>query len=385
MAGTVAAAELALQKQEAKFYLETTRESGFAPYMGTGAGAIIKRKEDLMSNGESITIPLVLSMSDAAIGTGTLEGNEEAIKNHGYRCVPIWHRKANSVPKNEQHKTAIDLYKAQRDTLGMWRVHRQRNQIIEAMSAVAAGTDPVDEEASVGKQKVMRSGTAGAGNNIATEAEVFTWMGVQDTAGRIVIGDGSVGVTVDTPTTMAQITAGMVMSPDIGRLAKSRARVRDEPNGRWQVRPVRKNGYDKEYYVCFVGSGSYNALAASDEMQAANRDARPRSVGKNPLFQDGDLLLNGIIYREIPEIWSYTGLTSTDYGTITDVEPFYMCGAEALAHAVGQRPKATRSSSDDYQFIRGIGSEELFSVEKAFFNGTQHGMVNGFVATTPTP
>ena len=92
-----------------------------------------------------------------------------------------------------------------------------------------------------------------------------------------------------------------------------------------------------------------------------------------------------IIYREIPEIWSYAGLTSGDYGTVTDVEPFYMCGAEALAHAVGQRPKATRSSSDDYQFIKGIGSEELFSMEKAFFNGTQHGMVNGFVATTPTP
>lgn len=381
MAKTVASDAIALQKQEAQFYLETTRASGFAPYMGTGSGSVIKRKEDLMSNGESITVPLVLSLTDSAIGTGTLEGNEEAIKNAGHRCVPVWHRKATQVPKSEQHKTLIDLYKAQRDVLGDWRVHRQRNQIIEAMCGVVNQTDPVSEDNAVGAQLNFIFGSAAA----ASDAQMDTWYAANYAKKRVVLPPTAPGAGAVFKTDLAALAATDVMTPEYGRLLKREARVRvpaaTVADSRWQVRPIRKDGYAKEYYVCFLGPAGFAQIAGSDEMKQANRDARPREVSSNPLFQDGDMLLNGIIYREIPEIESYALLAQADTGNASvDVEPVFFCGAEALAHAVGQRPRATRSSSDDYGFLKGVGTEELFSMDKCIYEGIQHGIVNGFVA-----
>jgi hypothetical protein len=61
----------------------------------------------------------------------------------------------------------------------------------------------------------------------------------------------------------------------------------------------------REYFVAFHGARSYRDLKADATIVAANKDARAREgsgMDKNPLFQDGDIIYDGIIHRKVPEI-----------------------------------------------------------------------------------
>ena len=72
-----------------------------------------------------------------------------------------------------------------------------------------------------------------------------------------------------------------------------------------KIRPFKTDsGY--EYYVCFAGLNTFRDLKAS--LETINKDARPREqngVDKNPLFQDGDQIYDGVIVRQVPEISSF--------------------------------------------------------------------------------
>ena len=116
-------------------------------------------------------------------------------------------------------------------------------------------------------------------------------------------------------------------------------------------------------------------------MVASNREARPRDVERNPIFQDGDLIYDGVIIREIPEIPA----TGTVGAESARVEPVYLCGAQALGVAWGQEPK--RITDDfDYGHQKGVGTVEARGIEKMRFptGGSSalvdHGMVTGYVA-----
>jgi hypothetical protein len=67
------------------------------------------------------------------------------------------------------------------------------------------------------------------------------------------------------------------------------------------VRPF-KSSVGQEYFVAFHGSRTFRDLKADSTIATANRDARPRDVEANPIFQDGDLIYDGVIHREVPEI-----------------------------------------------------------------------------------
>lgn len=47
-------------------------------------------------------------------------------------------------------------------------------------------------------------------------------------------------------------------------------------------------------------------------MQTANREAPPRDVDSNPIFQDGDLIYDGVVVREIPEIAGFNNTAALD-------------------------------------------------------------------------
>jgi hypothetical protein len=103
----------------------------------------------------------------------------------------------------------------------------------------------------------------------------------------------------------------------------------------------------------------------------------------NPLFTGGSLLWDGVIVREIPEIEVLTGVGA---GAI-DVEPTYLCGAQAIGVAWAQRTKST-TNVRDYDFLHGVGISEIRGIEKLRFgagNGDtddlqDHGVVTGFFA-----
>ena len=122
----------------------------------------------------------------------------------------------------------------------------------------------------------------------------------------------------------------------------------------------------------FANSYSFRDLKAS--LATTNADAMQRGKS-NPLFTDGDLVYDGVIIREVPEIASITGVG----GGSIDVAPNYLCGAQALAHVIGKRWAST-TETRDYGFVDGVAVAGFFGTEKLFYNGKQHGMVTVYTS-----
>ncbi len=159
-----------------------------------------------------------------------------------------------------------------------------------------------------------------------------------------------------------------------------------------KIRPFKTDsGY--EYFVAFAGTNTFRDLKIS--LETINKDARPREqngVDKNPLFQDGDQIYDGIIIRQVPEISSFVTNVWTSLKTAgaasARVEPVFLCGQQAAAMAWGQMAKPTFRKEDDYGFVTGTGVEMAYGISKIFkkhpmsgSNLVQWGMATGFFAS----
>jgi hypothetical protein len=102
-------------------------------------------------------------------------------------------------------------------------------------------------------------------------------------------------------------------------------------------------------------------------------------MDKNPLFQDGDLIHDGVIIREIPEFPVFSNGTINCGGA-------FLCGAQAVCAAWGQEPMPTEKKEDDYGHFTGAGITEMIGVNKVMRkHGTlgtfkDNGVVSGFFA-----
>ena len=83
----------------------------------------------------------------------------------------------------------------------------------------------------------------------------------------------------------------------------------------------------------------------------------------NPLFTAGDILYNGVIIREIPEM-PVIPLVFTAGGI--DVAMSAFCGAQALGVAWAQRMKST-TNTRDYGYMHGVGIQEMRGIGKLRF------------------
>jgi hypothetical protein len=119
---------------------------------------------------------------------------------------------------------------------------------------------------------------------------------------------------------------------------------------------------------------------------SANTNARAREDGmmkENPLFQDGDILYDGVIHHEVPEIDSYAASTGVFNGAGTagaDIRPVFVCGTGAVGIAWGQQPTVRTDMIKDYGFRPGVAIEELIGVKKMVFNGVQNSVLTWLVA-----
>ena len=82
----------------------------------------------------------------------------------------------------------------------------------------------------------------------------------------------------------------------------------------------------------------------------------------NPLFLAGDILYDGVIVREIPELPTLAGVGT---GGI-DAAASYLCGAQALGIAWAQRTKVI-TNQRDYGYFEGVGVMEIRGVAKLRF------------------
>lgn len=373
MAETTVATENELVKFQRDFYKEYVRESGFMPYMGSSFNNPFVVQKDLLSGGRDINIPLVNALQGEGTGAGTLVGNEENLDNHGYQVKPVWRRNAVTTKKSERHKSSIDLLRAGKDMLKIWSMDDFRDKIIDGLDAIAEDSSAFDEATGHGKQVTFAEAST-AQKNAYSAANQY----------RILYGDSEANYSATMATGLGAVTSAMTFGAAELSLMKMMAKRRNKTNGIPSIRPIRvNNGTGREYFIAFCGQETFADFKADSVITAANRDARPRDVSANPLFQDGDLIYDGVIVREIPEI------DDSAYATVGDgsgaLSPVYLCGAQALGIAWGQMTRATTRKEDDYGFITGVGTEELRGVEKLFYDshgntGLQHGMITGFFA-----
>src|SRR6188768_1228611 len=356
---------------------EWVRENMFSPYMGDDLNAIIRRRMELKAGGEVMNIPIVSRLQGIGVSTGPLVGNEDKIDDYGYRVWLEWVRNAVVTTKAESQKDSADIFGEAKPLLSDWLSEVTRDEIIAAMMAL-----PTESQPAAGVR------VNGIQYDLSTVAQRNTWR--TDNVDRILYGAATSNSATDHATSLANVDATADKFTGANLALLKRVAMGANPH----IRPYKtRSGY--EYYVAFAGLNTFRDLKMDSTILSANTNARAREGREinggpdNPIFQDGDILWDGVIVRLVPEISQFvtnvwTSLKTAGNGT-TRVEPVFLCGQQAAAIAYGQMAKPTFRKEDDYGFITGTGIEAAFGVGKIFKKHpkattklVQWGMATGF-------
>lgn len=372
MASTTVLSGLELIKWQQKFMREYVRDSGFQPYMGTELTNIICVKNDLESDGYTIRIPLVGRLKGNGVsGNSTLSGNEEAMDQYYVDLAWEFYRHAITWTKKEAEKIGPRLMEEARPLLKEWAAELIKYQLIDTFHKID-GTK-------------FSAADATARN---------TWL--TNNADRALFGKLKSNASSNVhATALATLdTTDDLMTSNTVTLAKRIAKTANP-----HITPFKSGTFGREYYVMFAHPRCFRDLKKDTTIAAANRDARAREsngMDDNPIFQDGDLIYDGVIIREIPEfeagrttgVNAETTLVNAGSGGTTDVGVSFLCGQQALAFANKQMPKPTDKTETDYGFVVGKGVELAHSIEKLrWANGSgtvkDNGMVTIYCAAAP--
>jgi N4-gp56 family major capsid protein len=367
MARTPTPAALTVQQWAANFFNEYVRDSRFKPFMGPNENSIIHVKMDLTKKkGDTLTFQLLNKLTGSGVtGNSVLDGAEEAMASDGFDISVSFLRNAVERTLEDEQATAIDYLNAARVALKKWMMEKMRDHTITALMSIS-------------NKAYLASQIPGNTNYTSqvSEAEKDTWLAAN--SDRVLFGAlKSNNSGNDHSLSLANLdNSSDKLSAAIGRLAKRMAKSATPAIGPTTVMQ------EKEWYVMFCNGNSFRDLEADSEIQAANREARPRVVTNNPLFQGGDLTLNGIIYTEVPEI-PMLGLVGA--GAI-QVGVNFLCGVQAVGVAFAKT--ATPIMMDkDYNFRKGVGIQEMRGIKKIIFDDpdntgsdVDHGMVTVYTA-----
>ena len=374
MAYTEVPADLELTKWQSEYWQEYVSMSGYKQYMSASINAIIMTNRDLIDGGKDIIVPLIGSLKGKGVGAGLLTGAEERLSSYPFRTRPVWRRNAVVTKKSMVQKAVIDILKANKDSLKIWSADDMQERIRDSLSVVAF------DDARYNEDDGEQTGVPYAEAN-ATQRN--NWL--TDNATRVMFGPFESNLV---PGNMASSLANVDSTNDkwsaaTVSAAKARARKRNRQLGQRAIRPYRVADGRKEWFVLFVPSDAFLALKNDVDIKAFNRESIAREMDSNPYFTGGDLVWDGVIIHEDPDLPSLGPVGASS----ANISAGYLCGAQALIVAWGQDPIATQRKDDDYGFIKGVGTEELRSIDKTFFKetgavgpGTQHGIVTVFAA-----
>jgi hypothetical protein len=359
MSQTYAVTGLTPQIWDDEFFRDYVRMSRFKRYMGTNEAAIIQLKEDLTKRkGDRVTFALVNELvGNGVTGNATLKGNEERLNSRSHAVAVDVLRHAVAVDDWDVQKSAIDLRNAAKVQLREWAQKKLRDGITNALGQID-----------------------GVNFTSSTVAQRDTW--TANNQDRVLFGDNTGNYNATFATATFAVSAAETLSPNILSLMKRMAQAASP-----KIKPVYVREMDQEWYVAFVGPRAWRDLVednpTTNVLTLANRDARVRGVD-NPLFTGDSLVWDGMILRQIPEIATLeTSLSSS--GVV--LEPVYLCGAQAIGIAWAQRTKTT-TDTDDYEFLHGVGIQEIRGIEKLRFGTAagadtttpkDHGIVTAFV------
>lgn len=353
MATTEVLSGLELTKWRRDFIREYVRDSGFSTYMGDSPMDIIHVVNDLKTDGYTIRVPLVGRLQGGGVsGNTALAGAEEALDQYYQDIYWEFYRNAVQATKKEKKKTATEFMAVARPLLREWAAEVIKYQIIESFHKMSGGE--------------LYSAADATAKNLWTVNNVD----------RVLFGSTVANYSATHATALANIdNTDDKLTPAVGSLAKFRARTANP-----HIRPFKTGTQGREFYVMFCHPLCFRDLKRDSTMTAANRDARPRDVDANPLFQDGDLIYDGVIYREIPEFYTARQGTGTNSETTISssivVGANFLCGAQALAYVNKQAAMPTSKKEDDYGFVDGVGIEMAHGINKLRWNNGANGALN---------
>jgi hypothetical protein len=352
---------------------EFVRNNLFSPYMGEGLDAVIRLRQELKAGGEQMNIPLVTKLQGQGVGTGVLVGNEEKIDNYGMRLYLDWWRHAVVTTKAENQKDSADVFGIAKPLLSDRGKELLRDEIILALLALPTESAPAGLGTDVGQRinGILADGSTSAQRN--------TWLA--DNIDRVVFGNAlsngySTTAIASVGSGLSAASGGQKLTATVVQLLKRRAELCSP-----KIRPyTTDDGY--EYYILFAGTYAFRDAKLDSTILNTSLYARPRE-GKagiggapdQPIFQDGDLMYDGVIIRKVPEIstmvtnMSATWLSAAGSGRM---EPVFLCGQQAAVVGYGQMARPTFRKEDDYGFITGAGVEMAYGVGKMFKKGSMY-------------
>jgi len=354
MTQTVASTAVRAKQWDDGVFMEYVRESRFKRYMGSTENAIIQVQRDLTKKkGDGITFNLVGALDATTYNDGStqLVGNEIAMPNDGHKITVGVVRQAVTVNNMDEQAASFDIKNAARTSIKTLAARLLKTATITALGSVNG---------------VPFATASAAQKNVWTASNVD----------RVIFGTIA-NYNATFQTALNAILATQKLTYELVGVIKRIAQGAKTVNGDG-IRPFRY-GEDEETFVMFVGKNAFRDLRT--DMEEKWENAQPRA-DTNPLFSGPtSILADGVVVREIPEILPFLNTA----GTPVQVEPLYLCGAQALGIAWAKTLRTTIRKEDDYGYQNGVGFEEIRAVDKIQWNQGQStakdwGMVTGYVA-----
>lgn len=361
---------------QAEVRREYVREGKFGPYIGPGSDKVIQVNRDL----KKTSIALITKLKGGGVnGNTALAGNEEALSDYEFNTQPTYWRNGVLVDNEDNEKAEFDLFKEARPALMNWGMEKKRDQIIQAMGAVWAGSTYYNYGGSEGAK----------GSSAASGANMDTWLAANEN--RILYGTTKTHTAGNHTTSLGNVASTEKMTATAISLLKRMAKTATP-----LIRPIMIKS-DEPWFVYFVGSLTFRDIEA--DLATKHQNALPRDINKNPLWTGGDLVSGGVIIKEVPEIdifidgdssgspwdgvWgaNATGDSLATGGTSSArLGVGFFCGAQAVAFGLGRMPSFKRRKEDDYEHLNGVGLSMKHDMKKVFYNDKQHGMITSFHA-----
>lgn len=359
---------------------EYVRGGRFGPMIGTDDNKIIQ----VVKEEKKCSLPLVAKVGGAGVrGSTQLSGSEQALSNYAYTLQPTYLRQGVLIDNEEREKSEFDLFMEAKPALSNWIMETKRDQIIQALGAIEAGGTYYNyggTEASGSK-----------GSSAASAANMDTWQAAN--TDRILYGAAKSNLTSgDHTTSLATVdTTNDKMTPALIELMKRMAQDCDP-----LIRPIMLKE-DEPWYILLLGKYAFRDLRTNSTMTQAMRDALPRTKD-NPLFAGGDLVWDGVIIKEIPDLDKFIDSTgsglwdgvwganatgdslATAGASSARVSPGFFCGAQAVGFGIGKMASFKRRKEDDYEHLNGVAISAKHDIKKTFYNGKQHGMLTVYTA-----
>lgn len=348
-----------------QFY-EYVRANPLKFLMGTSENDPIQVKEQLTKeSGDQITFSLVTRLTgDGVEDDNTLAGNEEGLGNYGKKVTVHQIRHGVVVGQHEQVKTKIDLLNAAKTMLRLWNMEKLRDLFLARL--ISPNTDGLTTYAA------------------STEAQKDAWEAANNPSTgnqRVLFGAAKANSTGDHSADLAQIDGTADdLHQDIVRLAKRLGQSCD-PHIRPVVVPGSADQVGGERFYGLCGSLAFRDLEAN--MDTIHQNAGVRG-DDNQIFSGGKIKIGNVWVFEVPEMDRVLAsggclLENVGNGGTTEVEPFFLLGAQALLLAWAKR-MSVKMDEWDYQNRRGVAVAETRGCVKTTYNGYQHGMVTAYVS-----